>query len=351
MADLTGAEVEELVHGLAVDGVREAGAEVDVLHQLAHDRVGVALVHVEREPTGGVGPAQYLVAVGLSALCQQGEVGEADVAVLEVDVAGAGPQGDGFSVLDQIGDDAVDVGELVAFGVDLPVVGVAHSDHLIGREGHLDLPRSHHGPVRIQVDAVLLDKELCPVVDPRLVDEGLQFVFGNEVGMELAQVVFGRERRVTVVGQALLQKRVGGTEAKLDRGVVDLDDLGLDTCYPLPVDPYSGTDHVGAQQHRLVEKDQVVGGEGVAVRPLEAFTEFQGMDRAVGVGADRCGQRGDRHGPAEVPLEQGFGGDGAPTVPIARSSQGASQGATVLADLLERLDHHRVGRQALVYRR
>ena len=112
-----------------------AKREAFIVENLVQDRLRMA----EIEGYDGIArfaelPEKDLVVAGIFIFLEEREILHQNMAVLHVDFTGYGAQIQNLGVFDNIGGDLVDVGQLVAGGVHLPVVGVAlQHDRNFGR--------------------------------------------------------------------------------------------------------------------------------------------------------------------------------------------------------------------------
>ena len=188
---------------LPVDGERERLAEVLGVEQRVLDRVEMVEVELEdHDVRRGLLQRIEAVVARLLAIEQHRLVGRRrDVLVHHVDLALQRLQQQDLGIGDHLVDDAVEIGELRAFGVDLEIVGVADRDRLLGVLSGRDLehPGVERRPVRVLEERVVV-QEADLALEQR--DPALQaLLLGELVGVrvvadvELLEVVLGRARR------------------------------------------------------------------------------------------------------------------------------------------------------------
>ena len=111
---------------LAVEAVGHGDTEVLVVEDFAHALIFV--VQVEVEP-GGIADAAGLEELVFTWFAIVGDNGlvviGVEVTAHHVDFAVEHLQQEDFAVFEDVIDDAVDVGQLIAFGIDFPEVGIA----------------------------------------------------------------------------------------------------------------------------------------------------------------------------------------------------------------------------------
>ena len=180
------AEPEGLVELVAVEPQRQGAAEVGVGQPLRDLGIGVvALVDLQHRVRAVVGQVEMDgVAALLLVLEDHRQLGDVDVPLLQVVLAGDGAQVQDLEVLGQRELHPVDVGQLVALGVDRPVEGVA-LEHPGRRVDRLDrLPGAERRQLGIERPVLLEVQELHPVLVAGLLRLG--------VGLVDASCIFGR---------------------------------------------------------------------------------------------------------------------------------------------------------------
>ena len=111
-------------------------------------------------------------------------------------------------------------------------------------------------------------------------------------------------------------------------------------------------DQVLVLVHVLVPEHEVVGGERRAVGPLHALAQEQRGAAAVGAGLPALRDVGHDLGAGDVPEQQLVGRAHAIAVlAVAGPEKAAPPGAAVFSDAAQRLEHHRLLRNALLDRR
>ena len=250
-------EVEGLVDLLPVDGQRQRPPEVDLVHQLGQVLVGglqgQLQVALERPSLPG---EDLIVAGGLAFLHDLVVLEALHAAALDVDLPLDDHQRRRLLVGEDPDVDVVDVRELVALGVDHGIVRVA------GGAGPVDVIELRDDPgTDLRHGAGIVQEAQLGVVLERLVGR-----IGVELGVELLGVVLGVQR--PGAGHVQGHVRVGDRGDVLDRVVVDL--LHLDGLAAGVRPPGAVRVDVDVVADVLHGPDDVVGGQGMAVRPLGA---------------------------------------------------------------------------------
>ena len=186
-------EVDDLVDFVPVDAERQRAPEAHVAHQLAPLGILGVEVRIERDLRAErLLPQPHVILVALLALLEERVVVEAQVARLQVDVAGAGLRRDQLVVGDA-DDDAVDVRKLPSRAVDAVEIRVAHEHEARGRQRRRVHPRLERRQVRVVEPEllVLLLMQPGPVARARLRRERVGLLEPGVARVELAQVVRG----------------------------------------------------------------------------------------------------------------------------------------------------------------
>ena len=353
---------EDLVELVTVDADRQGDAEVPIGQPMRH--LGVAFVRLVKEKPGVrarlAGPVADTVVAALLVLQEHGNLFHQDVAALDVVFARNGPQVQDLQVLGQAQDDPVDVGKLVAVGVDDPVIGVSLEHHLRRVDRRLYTPRGGHGAFGVQLGVVLELEQLDPGLKAFGLDLGIQLGRIDEIRMELLDVVSRREGPQGLVapcevtgdahGRQFGEERVIGlAEADAEGMVIDPFPDTFLTADPVPL----GADRIEllVLVDVLVPEQDVGRREGMAVGPPHALAQMKGEGLAlVGhvPGADDPGRDGFDVG---APVEQMVVLDAIDVLAVGRAREAGAPRATVPTDLVRRRDHRRLGRQALLDRR
>ena len=272
------------------------------------------------------------------------QLAEVDVALLQVVVAGDRAQVQDLEVLGQRHDHAVEIGQLVARGVDRPVVGVAlhHPGRVVDR---LDGPeRPEHRQLGVERPVLLEVQVGDPVVVARRLGRGVGRLLAARVfGQELLEVVRRRVGAVAalvrlphrlaaadqgVAHHQLLEQVEGHVELEVDGVVVDLDD---------PPGLALGGHVRDRRRHDvlvavdvLVPEHEVVGGERRAVRPPQALAQMEREGLAVLAHLPALGERGARHGAGVVDQDRPVGGlDAVAVLVVAGAGEAAPPDAAV----------------------
>ena len=121
------AEPEGFVQLVAVDAERQRAAEIGGGQQPPDFGIGgVVQVEVQRGVGAVEGEVEMQVVIAAIAVFQNHrQLGQVDMALLHVELAGHGAQVHDFGVVGQRHHHAVDIGQLVARGIDRVIIGVA----------------------------------------------------------------------------------------------------------------------------------------------------------------------------------------------------------------------------------
>ena len=307
----------------------------------------------------------HVVFAALAILQDHRQLGQVHVAFLQIIFAGHGAQIGDLDVLGQRHHHAVDIGQLVALGVDHVIERVAfhRPDRRVDRADSLPRPQRRQFGVELPVLADM--QHANPVVVAGSAGLGVHLGLGRVFRHELLEVM-GRGVGAKTVAAGLAHclaaadQRVAGDhrgeqeirvlELELDRDLVDLDQLAL----------FAAGRHVGdrvrhdvlVEVHVLIPEHEIIGGEGRAVAPFHAAAEVQGGGLAVGAELISLGDGGHDLAAGRVPEQQLVAGhDAVAVLAIGRADEGAAPGTAVLAGGVERLQHQRFCRQALGHRR
>ncbi len=221
-------------------------------------------------PQPGVEP------VFLFGFLEEGEVVEADEAGLQIALAGAGLGGNDVRG-DEIHQDPVDIGKLVAVGIDAVEIGIALEDEPRGRRRRDVDPGIERRQFRIfrAALALLAGVQRGPAIDLFLRDLCVKCCLVGIFGMELLHVV-GRPVDIDRRGR---RQRRQECRVRLRPGILDrqlVDDLEFRF---LAIDHHLGRNAFAAQfgvlDHVLPEIAEVLGGEGMAVGPFVPLADVQ----------------------------------------------------------------------------
>ena len=259
-------------------------------HHLAHHRIGrIGLVDGDDRIGAAEGrPGDDAILPGLLLILQDRVVGHVDVAFLHVEVAGDRRKIERLHV-GEVGEaHLVEVGQLVARRIDADVVRVApQREHRIA--GARDRrPRRHGRALGILRRGVPVGEQLGPGLEAGRLRCLVDVFLGRVRRVELLEVMRRQEHREGAVGAILVGD--GGQEQRRWRGVgeahrvvVDLLDLGGRAVGVL--DPArQGRRQLLVEQDVVVPEQDVVGGEGLAVRPARALAQVDRPDLVVGRG-------------------------------------------------------------------
>ena len=137
-------------------------------------------------------------------LKEKRQLGDVDVATHNRVVTCQRAEVQDLKVLSKGKDDAVDVRELVALGVDCVVVRVPLEGPLVGVDAAGDAPGGEHGGVRVSVGVVSVEEVGVPVVESGFRSLALSLFQTDEVGVELLEVVPRCVEAVTTVAARVL---------------------------------------------------------------------------------------------------------------------------------------------------
>lgn len=355
------ADEDRVDQRLAVDGDRQRLAELAVVEQRVLHRVGMVEIELkDHDVRRGLLQRVEMEAALLLAVEEHGLVGgRADVLVHDVDLALHDLEQQDLGIGDHLVDHAVEIGELRALGVDLPVVGIARRQRPFGvlARGDLELPGVQGRALGVLVvDVVLADAGFAQEEG----DPGFEAVLaGERVGVGVVLLVEGLEvmrrgaDRLVLVGpgEALEEKPVRLLEGDAEGLLVqhlELAPLAAGGPEALP----GGLRHLRVHEDVLGPEADVLGGEGRAVRPFHPLAELEGIDpaaiadlegfRDVGLDGRPVGGEADQRLVALIAHDHGQ---------RAAADQRVLPVAALLARPVGRGDDHRVLRQALGQRR
>jgi hypothetical protein len=210
---------------------------------------------------------------------QEGVVVEAQIARLQVALAGAGLGRDDLAV-GNVHEDAVDIGELPSGAVDAMEIRIALEDEAIGGRPRLEHPGLERGQVGIVVAIGVVEAvvERHPVALLALLDELREFVLVGVFRMELLQVM----RRLVEVeragpGERRQEQRVGVGPAVTDCERVGEFDTRL-LAFWQQFAHQSGGREFGVERDVFVPVAEILRGEGFAIGPFMAFSKMEGED-------------------------------------------------------------------------
>ena len=235
-------------------------------------------------------------------------------------------------------DDLVDVGQLLAGLVDLPVVGVTNVLVVLALDGILAFlggedVRIQGGDARVVPEVVqqfltgLAHVGELGAADRLGLSQSSLGVAGDGSADHLLEHMLGSEVPLQVNGQSLNEVVLGGAEGDGEGVIVNLGHHSrIAVGILVAVTHALGVDLV--QAHVVEEPHAVFSGEGFAVGPLHAFTQVDGVDSGVLVDVKALGDVG-LHGAVGLEAEQAFL-NGLASVPVAgvgRALQLAAVGA------------------------
>jgi len=220
--------LDDVQHLLPVHGVGHGDPYVPVLEELAQAWLLAGKVHLQHVVAGADVHGNVKVALFLILLVQ-GIVLHPDAPALAVNLTTQDPHVEHVAALVQAMGDRVQVGQLLAFRVDLPVVRVAlHHEQLL-RKGVRRHPRIGRRAVGVQIPRVAVHIVGAPGVKPFLLDQRCQGVLVRRLfHVKLRHVVVGAERLEPVPGHGVAEQGVRVRKEHVDRIVVRRGELRQD---------------------------------------------------------------------------------------------------------------------------
>jgi hypothetical protein len=348
LADAAESSEEGRVHVVTVDREGQGGTEVGLEEQLAQRFVLVGQIHAQGQQGGVVLPPQHRVVVLLLVLDVQlrGVVPQRVALEVQVPIGCAEVQGILGEDLDL---DGIDERQLPTVRVGLPEVRVALElrGTALGVRGAGDLIGTEHRAFGVGPPVVAVPEVLVPGVETRLLGGLLDLVLVRVVRVELLEVVLGLDELVADgrVAHVLLEQGERVLEVDDDRELV----RGLDGGASVPVtEPErSGGDRGLVSQVVVDREDQVLRGEGLAVGPLQTFTQDEGELRVGVVLLESGGERGNRAVGLPVPFEQGRARECGQGTRVVHVELGVGEGAAVGSGAVLQFDDHRLLREAI----
>ncbi len=182
----TKAHLDELCDELPVDAQRECLAELRIGEQWS--QVSICAVLIEVQNVAGRGARVVIeqdpVIAAVSPFQKQGDVAEHQ-RILIIHFARQHLEIDHIDALQGLQVNAIDVRQLVARWVNLPVVGVALSHHTGNALFRSEYPGTDHRPLRVDAQVVLGGKELVPELIARILHQSIQLRGIGVVGVKL----------------------------------------------------------------------------------------------------------------------------------------------------------------------
>ena len=340
------AEVDDLVHLIAVDRVGERADEAPLAlapYQVPVLEVVVVVVRLYGH-VGDVQPAPdvHLVDALPLAELEQGYVRRIKRVADEVELAGGGLERDHLRVLEH--DDhihRVDVRQLVARGIYFEVVGVAFQAQLGGRALHRP-ERAQGGYARgvLVAPSAQLVEHGHPADVTLLLHQRVEFVPVPVRRVIVLQEVHRIDEVAAEEGEVVGEHRVRLREDVLEGQVIDRDELRSahgDVRQRL---------HFRVQPVVVEPEHEVVGGQRRAVGPLDPGTQADRRDAAVFAHAPGLRQVGQDVAQVRGNGQRVLPGEELPPVPKRDARL-----AAVLADTLVGVADEGVVRQAIRHRR
>ena len=207
LAALAHPQEDQLIDLIAVYGVGQGDAKVEVADQVAHCGIGVVVL-VEHQPgvlALGARPEDHAVALIVRTLPQGRNRVHRQLPVLHVEVPGNGPQRQHVYVLYQVRHHPIDVGKLVAIGVHTVVVGVALHDQLLVSSSGPGRPRVEGDELGIAdgVSPVMLVlEELSPLLEAGVRYQLVHVCLRRVIRVELLHIVLRLVRQLPVGAHA-----------------------------------------------------------------------------------------------------------------------------------------------------
>ena len=248
-------------------------------------------------------------------------------------------------------DDLVNVGQLLAGGVHLPVVGVANKLVILALNAVLAFLGGQHigvqgGDARVVPEVVehflahLAHIGELGAADGLAGGQGFLVLAVDDGLHHLFKDVLGGEVPLQVHGQRLDEVVLGGAESHGEGGVVHLFHHGGVAFGVLVAVAHALAVHL-VEAHGVVEPHTILRGEGRAVGPLHALAQVDGVHGGVVIDGVALGHVG-LHRAGHVEAEEALL-DGLARVPVATAGR-APQLAAIGADgQVARVLHHHVG--------
>ena len=185
----------------------------------------------------------------------------------EVQLSGGRLGGGKLGVVeDDLGVHSVDVGQLVAGGVDLEIVGIAFQAHHLQRAAnHPERPQRRHLGALFDAKSLERPHPGCPTdesLPPRSFSEFLAIRIGRVKPFE---IVFGIDHEIAVLSDQVYEQRVGFVERVAKVVVVHADNSAA-----LNQPRRDGVEFL-VQPDVIEGEHEIVAGERLAVRPAQAF--------------------------------------------------------------------------------
>ena len=200
---------DRLLDLVAVDGMRQRDPELLGREELGDLRVRlVGLVEGDHGVGAAEGrPGDDAVLPALLVLLEDRVVRHLDVPLLHVHLAGDRGQVERLDVGEEGEADLVEVGQLVAVGIDADEVRIPpEGEDLVAHSGGRH-PGRHRRPLRVLERRVAGGEELGPRLEARRLDELVDVFLLRVLGMELLQVVGRQEDRVGPIAAVLVGQR------------------------------------------------------------------------------------------------------------------------------------------------
>ena len=264
-------EVDDLVHLNAVDGERERLPKALVLEEPAQALVRVVVVRLNRHVAGvqavpDVNVHQFATLAELeqrNVLCSQVEGGEVQLAVGRA-------RRHHFLVVHHFRIHAVDVGKLIASGIDLEVVGIAFQPQHLDRaaDNAIGAQRRHPG--------ALLDGPVAQRAEARHPSDeaaracaGVEFFPIDVFRMETLEVVLRIDEEVAELRDQVHEQRIGFGEDVAKGQLVEFLDASAEHPPRRHRRPFLVHPQIVEAEH------EVVAGERLAVGPANALAQPQ----------------------------------------------------------------------------
>ncbi len=216
-------------------------------------------------------------------------------------------------------------------------------------------PRRHGRAFGVLRRGVPVGEQLGPGLEAGGLGRLVDVFLGGVRRVELLEVVRGQEHREGAVGAVLVGDRGqeqgrGSGVGEAHPGVVDLLHLGGRAVGVLDPARQAGRQLL-VEQHVVVPEQDVVGREGLAVRPACALAQVDRPALVVGRGLRPERDLGLDLGAVGREAEQRVVDDADVVVGVGRPQEGAAPHPAILADLLDHRHHQRLLGQALLDRR
>src|SRR5262249_34960173 len=152
-------------------------------------------------------------------------------------------------------------------------------------------PGRYGRQIRIEGPVIFELHQVYPVILPRRLDQLVDCFFPYILRVKLLQVVFGREPSSKLTPAERVTTEIRGTDQDIDKAKVGFRKLESDDevvhllhCPGLAVDGHHGWlywQQLVVLIKVLVPEHEIIGSEGMAIRPLHALAQENGEGAAI----------------------------------------------------------------------